>query len=251
MEVATLIQIQNTKMKENKIKILLVDDEPDILEFLKYNLLKENFQVYTANNGLEGIKIAKKELPHLIILDVMMPELDGVVTCHRLRADPELDDTLITFLTARSEEYSYIAGLEAGADDYIQKPVRPRLLVSKVKALLRRSKKINKNEKANNDILEVGPLQIDRERFQVFKQRNDSESKSEIELAKKEFEILWLMAQKPGKVFSRNEIFRKIWSSEVIVGNRTIDVHVSKLREKIGNNLIKTVKGIGYKLEEN
>jgi len=225
--------------------------QPDILEFLKYNLLKENFQVYTANDGLEGIKIAKKELPHLIVLDVMMPELDGVETCHRLRTDPELDDCLITFLTARSEEYSHIAGLEAGADDYFQKPVRPRLLVSKVKALLRRSKKINEKENSSNHILEIGSLHIDRERFQVFKHMDDAEQKTEIELAKKEFEILWLMAQKPGRVFSRNEIFRKIWGLEVIVGNRTIDVHVSKLRDKVGNNIIKTVKGVGYKLEEN
>jgi len=218
MEVDTIFKIQDTKMEENKIKILLVDDEPDILEFLKYNLLKENFQVFTANDGLEGIKIAKKELPHLIVLDVMMPELDGVETCHRLRTDPELDDCLITFLTARSEEYSH---------------------------------KIKENENDSSHILEIGSLQINRERFQVFKQTDDAETKTEIELAKKEFEILWLMAQKPGRVFSRNEIFRKIWGSEVIVGNRTIDVHVSKLRDKVGNNIIKTVKGVGYKLEEN
>lgn len=250
MEVETLIKIQNTKMTENKIKILLVDDEPDILEFLKYNLLKENFQVFTSNNGIEGIEIANRELPHLIILDVMMPELDGVETCHRLRANPELQDTLITFLTARAEEYSQIAGLEAGADDYIQKPVRPRLLVSRVKALLRRSRKNNDNEKGISNLVEVGPLQIDKEKFQVFKNIPGIEAKKEIELAKKEFEILCVLAGKPGKVFSRLEIFRKVWGSEVIVGNRTIDVHISKLREKVGNEIIKTIKGVGYKLEE-
>lgn len=224
------------------IKILLVDDEPDILEFLKYNLMQEEYQVFTAENSLEGIKIAEKEKPHLIILDVMMPEVDGVETCHRLRAIPELKDTLITFLTARGEEYSQIAGLEAGADDYIQKPIRPRLLISRVKALLRRFGNSSNNQDNSNNI-QLGVLTIDKERFEVFK------SGSKIDLAKKEFDILWLLAQKPGKVYGREEIYRKVWGSDVIVGNRTIDVHISKLREKIGSEIIKTVKGIGYKIE--
>ncbi len=223
------------------IKILLVDDEPDILEFLKYNLLKEDYQVFTAETGLEGIKIAEKENPHLIILDVMMPGVDGVETCHRLRAIPELKNTLITFLTARGEEYSQIAGLEAGADDYIQKPIRPRLLISRVKALLRRLGNKRNSENASTN-LQIGVLSIDKERFEVFK------SGEKIDLAKKEFDILWLLSQKPGKVFGREEIYRKVWGSDVIVGNRTIDVHISKLRDKVGSEIIKTIKGIGYKV---
>lgn len=224
------------------IKILLVDDEPDILEFLKYNLLREDYQVFTAENGLEGIEIAKRELPQLIILDVMMPELDGVETCHRLRSIPELKNTIITFLTARGEEYSQIAGLEAGADDYIQKPIRPRLLITRVKALLRRAGN-NAGDAANKEILSVGVLKIDKEKFEVYK------ADTKIDLAKKEFDILWLLSKKPGKVFGREEIYRKVWGSDVIVGNRTIDVHISKLREKVGNEIIRTVKGMGYKVE--
>ena len=224
------------------VKILLVDDEPDILDFLQYNLSKEDYQVFTANNGLDGIEIAKREIPHLIILDVMMPKMDGVETCLRIREIPELENTIITFLTARGEEYSQIAGLEAGADDYIQKPIRPRLLISRVKALLRRT--INHNEpNSDSPILGIGALKIDKEKFEVFKHEE------KIELAKKEFEILWLLAKKVGKVFTREEIYRKVWGSDVIVGNRTIDVHISKLRDKVGNDFIKTVKGIGYKLE--
>lgn len=225
------------------IKILLVDDEPDILEFLKYNLLQEDYQVFTAENGLEGIRIAEQETPHLIILDVMMPEVDGVETCHRLRAIPELKNTIITFLSARGEEYSQIAGLEAGADDYIQKPIRPRLLISRVKALLRRFGNGQNGEDPSTN-LQIGVLSINKERFELFK------SGEKIELAKKEFDILWLLAQKPGKVFGREEIYRKIWGSNVIVGNRTIDVHISKLREKVGSEIIKTIKGIGYKVVE-
>jgi len=229
-------------MNQNQIKILLVDDEPDILDFLKYNLTQEGYQVFTAENGLDGITIAKKEKPNLIVLDVMMPGLDGVETCHRLRAIPELEHTLITFLTARGEEYSQIAGLEAGADDYIQKPIRPRLLISRVKALLRRSDQ-NKKGKDSSDVLNIGILKIDKEKYEVLK------SNEKIELAKKEFDILWLLSQKPGKVFGREEIYRKVWGSDVIVGNRTIDVHISKLRDKVGSEIIKTVKGIGYKIE--
>jgi len=235
-------EITSLLMNNSSIKILLVDDEPDILEFLKYNLRQEDYQVFTAESGLDGIEIAKRESPQLIVLDVMMPGLDGVETCHRLKAIPELKNTLITFLTARNEEYSQIAGLGAGADDYIQKPIRPRLLVSRVKALLRRHQARNES-KNSGEILNVGILKIDKERFEVFK------SDEKIELAKKEFDILWLLAQKPGKVFTSEEIYRKIWGSDVIVGNRTIDVHISKLRDKIGNEIIKTVKGIGYKLD--
>lgn len=238
----TLKKPTTSTMGTSPKKILLVDDEPDILEFLKYNLRQENYDVFTAENGLEGIEIAKKEIPHLIVLDVMMPGLDGVETCHRLRNIPELEKTIITFLTARSEEYSQIAGLEAGADDYIQKPIRPRLLVSRVKALLRRVD-IGENGKPNTDNISVGILTIDKEKFEVYK------NEDKIELAKKEFDILWLMAKKPGKVFGREEIYRKVWGSDVIVGNRTIDVHISKLRDKVGHEVIKTVKGIGYKIE--
>lgn len=236
-----LVDASKTINGMTPIKILLVDDEPDILEFLKYNLLQEDYQVFTAENGVEGIKIAEKENPQLIILDVMMPEVDGVETCHRLRAIPELKNTIITFLSARGEEYSQIAGLEAGADDYIQKPIRPRLLISRVKALLRRLEN-NANVEDSSNTLQIGVLTIDKERFEVFK------SGEKIDLAKKEFDILWLLAQKPGKVFGREEIYRKVWGSDVIVGNRTIDVHISKLREKVGSEIIKTIKGIGYKI---
>jgi len=240
LETATTTKTNDTM---TPIKILIVDDETDILSFLKYNLLKEDYQVFSAENGLDGIKIAEKEIPNLIILDVMMPEMDGVEICHKLREIPELKNTLITFLSARGEEYSQIAGLEAGADDYIQKPIRPRLLISRVKALLRRlGNSENGIESPTN--LQIGVLSIDKERFEVFK------SGEKIDLAKKEFDILWLLAQKPGKVFGREEIYRKVWGSNVIVGNRTIDVHISKLREKVGSEIIKTVKGIGYKIDQ-
>lgn len=240
LETATTTKTNDTMIP---IKILIVDDETDILSFLKYNLLKEDYQVFSAENGLDGIKIAEKEIPNLIILDVMMPEMDGVEICHKLREIPELKNTLITFLSARGEEYSQIAGLEAGADDYIQKPIRPRLLISRVKALLRRlGNSENGTESPTN--LQIGILSIDKERFEVFK------SGEKIDLAKKEFDILWLLAQKPGKVFGREEIYRKVWGSNVIVGNRTIDVHISKLREKVGSEIIKTVKGIGYKIDQ-
>ena len=240
LETATTTKTNDTM---TPIKILIVDDETDILSFLKYNLLKEDYQVFSAENGLDGIKIAEKEIPNLIILDVMMPEMDGVEICHKLREIPKLKNTLITFLSARGEEYSQIAGLEAGADDYIQKPIRPRLLISRVKALLRRlGNSENGTESPTN--LQIGVLSIDKERFEVFK------SGEKIDLAKKEFDILWLLAQKPGKVFGREEIYRKVWGSNVIVGNRTIDVHISKLREKVGSEIIKTVKGIGYKIDQ-
>ncbi len=223
-------------------KILIVDDELDILEFLQYNLVKEGFDVLTASNGEEGIKIAEREHPQLVILDIMMPKMDGVEVCRHLRAKPEFDKTLIAFLTAREEDYSQIAALDVGGDDYITKPIRPRVFVSRIKALLRRSDREEASE-TTDEIIRIGDLAIDRERVTV--QKGDEV----IELAKKEFELLYLLVSKPGKVFSREEIFNKVWGTDVIVGNRTIDVHVRKLREKIGDHYIKTIKGIGYKFE--
>jgi len=224
-----------------KTKILVVDDEPDILEILAYNLQKEGYQVVTATNGEKGIEIAKREKPSLIILDIMMPQMDGVEVCRTLRSDPVFDNTIIAFLTARQEDYSLIAALDIGGDDYITKPIRPRVLVSRVKALLRRSHHLVSEKE--NEIIRVGDFMIDRE--QVVVRKDDKK----IELAKKEFELLLLLVSKPGKVFSREEIFNKVWGSDVIVGNRTIDVHIRKLREKLGEKNIKTIKGIGYKFE--
>ena len=223
------------------VKILVVDDEPDILEFLRYNLVKEGYHVLTASNGEEGIKIALAEKPNLIILDIMMPKMDGVEVCRQLRNKPEFDHTVITFLTAREEDYSQIAALDVGGDDYITKPIRPRVFISRVKALLRRSERAEVVEEP--DVINVAGLIIDKERVTVTK---DEEV---IELAKKEFELLHLLVSKPGTVFSREEIFNKVWGTDVIVGNRTIDVHIRKLREKIGEHYIKTIKGIGYKFE--
>lgn len=226
----------------DKVKILIVDDEPDILEFLKYNLDKvEEFEVYTASDGEAGIRMADEVNPTLIILDIMMPKMDGVEVCRHLRAKPEFKDTIITFLTARDEDYSQIAALDVGGDDYITKPIRPRVFLSRIKALLRRS---NRSSDSDTDsVIEVADLIIDREKVNVT--RGDEA----IELAKKEFELLFLLVSKPGKVFSREEIFNKVWGTDVIVGNRTIDVHIRKLREKIGDHYIKTIKGIGYKFE--
>ncbi|NBC08101.1 MAG: response regulator [Bacteroidetes bacterium] len=225
----------------NPVKILVVDDEPDILDFLKYNLVKEGFDVVTASNGKDGIKEAKRFQPDLIILDIMMPKMDGVEVCRQLRSDPDFERTIITFLTAREEDYSQIAALDVGGDDYITKPIRPRVFISRVRALLRRYQRVNEEDAPN--LLEVGDLIIDRDRVCVTK------GEEVIELAKKEFELLHLLVTKPGKVFSREEIFNKVWGTDVIVGNRTIDVHIRKLREKIGGNYIKTIKGIGYKFE--
>ena len=222
-------------------KILIVDDEPDILDILHYNLVKEGFDVSMANNGDEALKIAEAEEPQLIILDIMMPKLDGVEVCRQLRSKPEFNSTIIAFLTAREEDYSQIAALDIGGDDYITKPIKPRVFISRVKALLRRS---NQNDSAEDAaLIKVGDLTIDKERVSV--QHGDKT----IELAKKEFELLHLLVSKPGKVFSREEIFNKVWGTDVIVGNRTIDVHIRKLREKIGDQYIKTIKGIGYKFE--
>lgn len=222
-----------------KEKILIVDDEQDILEIIGYNLTKEGFEVFTASNGREAIEVAVEKNPDLIILDVMMPEMDGMETCHQMRNIPSLKDTLVTFLSARSEDYSQIAGFDAGADDYITKPVKPRVLVSKIKAILRRK---GSTETVAADI-EAGGISIDRERY-LIKQNG-----KEINLPKKEFELLSLLMSKPGKVFTREVIMNKIWGGEVVVGDRTIDVHIRKLREKLGEDLIKTIKGVGYKFE--
>lgn len=224
-------------MKKRDIKILLVDDEPDILEIVGYNLSSEGYQVVTAENGVEAVKMAKKEKPQLIILDVMMPEMDGIEACEQIRKIPDLSDTIITFLTARGEDYSQMAGFDAGADDYITKPIKPKVLISKVKALLRRLKE----EDVSDSILKVGNLVINREEYKISLKGN------EIILPRKEFELLSLLATKPGKVFKREEILDKVWGNEVVVGGRTIDVHIRKLREKIGDKSFKTVKGVGYK----
>ena len=224
-------------MKKKDIRILLVDDEPDILEIIGYNLTSEGYQVITAENGVKAIAKANKHEPHLIILDVMMPEMDGIEACERLREIPKLNDTIITFLTARGEDYSQVAGYEAGADDYITKPIKPKVLISKVKALLRRFKEPS----TTNDAVSLGDLVIDREAYKIIK------SGEELFLPRKEFELLALLASKPGKVFKRDEILESVWGNEVIVGGRTIDVHIRKLREKIGDERFKTVKGVGYK----
>ncbi len=225
-------------MKKQDIKILLVDDEPDILEILKYNLSSQGYQVFTAKNGIDGVEKAKKKTPHLIILDVMMPEMDGIEACEIIRNTKGLENTLITFLTARGEDYSQVAGFDAGADDYITKPIKPKLLISKIKALLRR---LNKDKDQNEDVLKVGNIEINREEYKVIN------SGKEIILPRKEFELLALLASKPDKVFKREVILDKVWGQEVVVGGRTIDVHIRKLREKIGDNHFKTVKGVGYK----
>lgn len=218
------------------MKILLVDDDSDILEFVGYNLEKEGFQVFTAKNGLEAIKKAQKEIPHLIIMDVMMPEMDGIEACERIRKQPDLSKTVVAFLTARGEDYSQLAGFEAGADDYITKPIKPKVLVSKVKALLRRFM-----EEENGSVLNIRDLVVNRDEYKI------THKNEEIILPRKEFELLWLLTSQPGKVFKREEILDKVWGSEVIVGDRTIDVHIRKLREKIGDDYFKTVKGVGYK----
>jgi two-component system alkaline phosphatase synthesis response regulator PhoP len=221
-------------------KILIADDEPDILEFVTYNLVKEGYQVSTARDGMEALEKAKEVQPHLILLDIMMPELDGVEVCRELRANSDFDNTIIAFLTARAEDYSQIVGFDVGGDDYITKPIRPRVLVSRIGALLRRYSNTPTQE---GDVIKVSDLVIDKDRVMVLR------GEEEIALAKKEFELLCLLASKPGKVFAREEIFKSVWGNDVIVGNRTIDVHIRKIREKIGNDYIKTIKGIGYKFE--
>lgn len=218
------------------IKILLVDDDSDILEFVGYNLQQEHFQVFTATDGEQAVQMAKQELPHLILLDVMMPKMNGIEACEQIRKFPELSQTVIAFLTARSEDYSQLAGFEAGADDYITKPIKPKVLVSKVKALLRRFA-----EKESSSMLKIRDLVIDRDAYKITYKNN------EILLPRKEFELLWLLTSQPGKVFKREEILDKVWGSEVVVGDRTIDVHIRKLREKITDDYFKAVKGVGYK----
>lgn len=227
-------------MNTSKNNILVVDDEPDIRELIEYNLRKEGYHVTTAVNGKQAIIMAKREIPDLIILDIMMPEMDGIEACRLMRAMPEFKNTFMVFLTARSEEYSEIAGFNVGADDYIAKPIKPRVLVSRINAILRRN--IQQEEPIFNK-LEVADLVIDRDAFMVF--RNEER----ITLAKKEFELLYLLASKPGKVFTRDVILKSIWEDSVVVTNRTIDVHIRKLREKVGGNYVATVKGVGYKFE--
>ncbi len=225
-------------MKTTNIKILLVDDEPDILEIVSYNLSSEGYEVITAKNGVEGVAKAKKKQPHLVILDVMMPEMDGIEACEIMRRTPGLENIIITFLTARGEDYSQVAGFDAGADDYITKPIKPKVLISKVKALLRRLKE-DKSEV--EDIVKVGNIVINREEYKIVN------NGKEIILPRKEFELLALLTSKPSKVFKREVILDKVWGNEVVVGGRTIDVHIRKLREKIGDHHFKTVKGVGYK----
>ena len=220
-------------------KVLVVDDEQDIVDLLKYNLEREGYQVYTALNGKDAIKSAKAHQPDLIVLDIMMPGMDGVEVCAQLRQMPEFQRTLIVFLTARAEEYSQIAGFEAGADDYMTKPVRPKVFVSKVKALLKRTG----GEKPEERILESNGVRVDLERVMVYVDDR------ELQLPKKEFELLVLLMSKPGKVFKREEIYGQVWGNEQFVGERTIDVHIRKLREKIGDERIGTIKGIGYKFD--
>lgn len=225
-------------MKKSDITILCVDDEPDILEILKYNLSSEGYNVLTANDGLSAISKAKEIIPNLIIIDIMMPNMDGIEACEKLRADQKFNDTIIMFLTARGEDYSHVAAYEAGADDYVTKPVKPKVLVSKVKGLLRRLKKVIEND-INN--IEFENIKIDREKYKVYI------SDKTLNLPRKEFELLYLLASKPDKVFKRDKIMEMVWGGEVIVGDRTIDVHIRKLREKIGDKYFKTVKGVGYK----
>ncbi len=225
-------------MKKKDIKILLVDDEPDILEIVGYNLKNEGFQIFTANNGIHAIKQAKKIKPHLIILDIMMPEMNGIETCTKIREIEKLEDVIIAFFTARSEDYSQIAGFDAGADDYITKPVKPKILVSKVKALLRRY--LVTTTKTKN-IIHIANLVIDKDAYFVMK------SDEKIILPRKEFELLYFLASNANKVIIREDIMSTVWGNDVVVGNRTIDVHIRKLRKKIGDNYFKTVKGVGYK----
>jgi two-component system alkaline phosphatase synthesis response regulator PhoP len=224
----------------SKQKILIVDDEPDILELIEYNLKKEGYQVYTARNGQEAVAEAKKHQPDLIVLDIMMPKMDGIEACRIMRTMPEFKTTFMVFLTARSEEYSEIAGFNVGADDYIAKPIKPRALVSRINAILRRNAA---PEEVTDNKLEIGDLVIDREAYLVFQGGN------KVVLAKKEFELLYLLASKPGKVYTREVILKNIWEDSVVVTNRTIDVHIRKIREKLGEMYISTVKGVGYKFE--
>jgi two-component system alkaline phosphatase synthesis response regulator PhoP len=224
-------------MKKKDIKILLVDDEPDVIEIIRYNLDQEGYKLYTASDGKEALKKARKNIPNLIIMDVMMPNMDGIEACEQLRNDVCFNDTIIMFLTARGEDYSYVAAFEAGADDYVTKPIKPKIIVSKVKALLRRLK----NEEQTQEKIQIGKLIIDRDQYEV------THMGKPFSMPRKEFELLYLLASKPDKVIKREKIMEVVWGSEVVVGDRTIDVHIRKLREKIGDKYFKTVKGVGYK----
>lgn len=224
-------------MKKSEITVLIVDDDPDVLEILNYNLKQEGYKVIRAENGVEAVKKAKKKKPQLIILDVMMPEMDGIEACEKIREIKSLDNAVIAFLTARGEDYSHVAGYDAGADDYITKPIRPKVLMSKIKALLRRFK----TEESQENIYSVGDMVVNRDEYKVVW------SDQELSLPRKEFELLALLSSQPEKVFKREDILNTVWGDEVIVGGRTIDVHIRKLREKIGNDRFKTVKGVGYK----
>jgi two-component system, OmpR family, alkaline phosphatase synthesis response regulator PhoP len=225
-------------MNPEQTKILLVDDEPDILEFMEYNLKKEGFQTFTAKNGQDAITSASKIKPDLIILDIMMPELDGIETCRAIRNNSQLNNTLIAFLTARNEDYSQIAGFDVGADDYISKPIKPRVLISRIKALLRRA-----HGSSSDELVKIGNLEMDREKYTV------TFNHKELVFPRKEFELLSLLISKPGKVFTRDEIMTKVWGDDIIVGDRTIDVHIRKIREKLSDESIKTIKGVGYKYD--
>ena len=225
-------------MKKSDINILCVDDEPDILEILKYNLSNAGYEIYLANDGLSAIKKAKEIIPNLIIMDIMMPKMDGIQACENLRANEKFNDTIIMFLTARGEDFSHIAAYEAGADDYVTKPVKPKILISKVKGLLRRFKKVTYNDIT---LIELNDIIIDKEKYKVYISGNN------LDLPRKEFELLYLLASKPDKVFKREKIMENVWGGEVVVGDRTIDVHIRKLREKLGDKYIKTIKGVGYK----
>jgi len=225
-------------MKNSDIKILLVDDEPDILEIVGYNLKNEGYKIYTAKNGIEAIEKAKKHEPHLIILDIMMPEMDGIEACEKIRATKGLENVLITFFTARSEDYSQMAGFDVGADDYITKPIKPKVLISKIKALLRR---VDDVANSASEKVKIGEFIIDREEYVIVK------NGEKLSLPRKEFELFALLASKPGKVFKRDDILNQVWGNEVVVGGRTIDVHIRKLREKLGDENFKTIKGVGYK----
>lgn len=224
------------------VKILIVDDEEDILEFLEYNLEKSGFQVYKAGDGIQAVEIARKEIPHLIVMDIMMPRMDGIEACEQIRKIPELNKSLICFLTARNESFTQISALDMGGDDFITKPIKPNVFISRIKAMLRRHKDLGSEDDQQASI-QYGKLSINHDTFSVTLDGR------EIPLAKKEFELLALLASKPGKVFKRDEIMKKIWGEDIIVGDRTLDVHIRKIREKIGDNYISTLKGVGYKFE--
>jgi two-component system alkaline phosphatase synthesis response regulator PhoP len=228
-----------SKVNPEKIKILLVDDEPDIIEFMKYNLSREGYEVLTASNGTEALKLNEKHRPQLIILDIMMPAMDGIEACRSIRSNPDYKNTLIAFLTARNEDYSQIAGFDVGADDYINKPIKPSVLTSRIRGLLRRFS----DDVADDGIIRIGNLELNKEKYMVSREGR------ELSLPRKEFELLSLLISKPGKVFTREEIMNRVWGDDVIVGDRTIDVHIRKLREKLGDDYIKTIKGVGYKFD--